>query len=260
MYKLVMKVIANRFKFVFPNIISQEQAGFIAGWNISDNIILAQEVIHSMRCKRNGKNWMAIKLDLEKAYDRVSWDFIRASLEVVGVPEFLRKRNPSGVSLSPYLFVLCMDWLGHLIRSEIDTGRRKPIQLSRSGLAISHLFFADDLVIFCKAHCDQACLLKNILDQFCEVSGHKISTRKSNIYFSKGVPLLHSRVTKSTFSFVVDKVRCKLNSWDVRKLSIAGRVTLAQSVLLSIPNYFMQSMLIPKGVCAEIERLVRQFI
>ncbi|KAA3465045.1 LINE-1 reverse transcriptase isogeny [Gossypium australe] len=224
------------------------------------------------------------------------------SAEIVGVPEFLRKVIMSAISSSsmqilwkgmpthtfkpargirqgcpllPYLFVLCMDWLGHLIRSNIDIGRWEPIKLSRSGPAISHLFFAGDLVIFCKAHIGQAWLLKSILDQFCEVSGHKISTRKSNIYFSKGtdnsdreqevqnldfylgVPLLHNRVTKSTFSFVVDKVRRKFNSWDARKLSIVGRVTLAQFVLLSIPNYFMQSMLIPKGVCAEIERLAR---
>ncbi|KAA3476669.1 LINE-1 reverse transcriptase isogeny [Gossypium australe] len=231
----------------------------------------------------------------------------------VGVPEFLRKVIMSAISsssmqilwngvptqkfkpargirqgcpLSPYLFVLCMDWLGHLIKSNIDIGRWEPVKLSRSGPAISHLFFADDLVIFYKAHIDQARLLKSILDQFCDVLGHKISTRKSNIYFSKGIVdsdreqivnlfgfqevqnlgfylgvlLLHNRVTKSTFSFVVDKVRSKLNSWDARKLSIAGRVTLAKSVLLSIPNYFMQSMLIPKGVCAEIEKMVRHFI
>ncbi|KAA3479141.1 Retrovirus-related Pol polyprotein LINE-1 [Gossypium australe] len=67
-----MKVIANRFKVVFPNFISQEQAGFIAGRNIPDNVIIAQEVIHSMRSRKAGKNWMAIKLDLEKAYDRIS--------------------------------------------------------------------------------------------------------------------------------------------------------------------------------------------
>ncbi|KAA3475887.1 tyrosine decarboxylase 1-like [Gossypium australe] len=72
LYKLVMKVIANRFKVIFPKLISQEQAGFIAGRNIFDNIILAQEVIHSMRCNLKGRKWMAIKLDLEKAYDRIS--------------------------------------------------------------------------------------------------------------------------------------------------------------------------------------------
>ncbi|KAH1107948.1 hypothetical protein J1N35_011716 [Gossypium stocksii] len=48
--------------------------------------------------------------------------------------------------------------------------------------------------------------------------------------------------------------------WDVRQLSLAGRITLAQAVLLSIPSYFMQSMLIPKGLCDEIESMVRQFI
>ncbi|KAA3461091.1 Retrovirus-related Pol polyprotein LINE-1 [Gossypium australe] len=88
-YKLVMKVIANLFKVVFPKLISQGQAGFIAGHNISDNIILVQEVIHSMRCKQKGRKWMAVKLDLEKAYDKVSWDFISISLIATGIPIFL---------------------------------------------------------------------------------------------------------------------------------------------------------------------------
>ncbi|KAK5792684.1 hypothetical protein PVK06_033801 [Gossypium arboreum] len=91
LYKLVMKVIANRFKVVFPNFISPEQAGFIIGWSISDNIIITQEIIHSIRSRKTGRSWMAIKLDLEKAYDRISWDFIDASLVAAGIPEFLRK-------------------------------------------------------------------------------------------------------------------------------------------------------------------------
>ncbi|KAA3486517.1 reverse transcriptase [Gossypium australe] len=79
LYKLVMKVIANRFKSIFPKIIGQEQAGFIAGRSIIDNIIIAQEVLHSMRSKKR-LQWMAVKIDLEKAYDRVRWDFVEASL------------------------------------------------------------------------------------------------------------------------------------------------------------------------------------
>lgn len=64
-----------------------EQASFIAGRSINENIILAQEVIHSMRSQKN-KKWMAIKIDLEKAYDRVSWDFIATSLRAAGYVEW----------------------------------------------------------------------------------------------------------------------------------------------------------------------------
>ncbi|KAH1107012.1 hypothetical protein J1N35_010780 [Gossypium stocksii] len=100
MYKLVIKVIANRFKVVFPNYISLKQAGFIAERNISDNIIIAQEVIHSMRSRKACRNWMAIKLDLEKAYDRISWDFIDMTLAAARIPDFLRKVIMSAISSS----------------------------------------------------------------------------------------------------------------------------------------------------------------
>lgn len=53
LYKLVMKIIANRFKNIFPKIIGQEQAGFIAGRSIIDNVIIDQEVLHSMRTKKS---------------------------------------------------------------------------------------------------------------------------------------------------------------------------------------------------------------
>ncbi|KAH1056166.1 hypothetical protein J1N35_034231 [Gossypium stocksii] len=93
MYKLVIKVIANRFRVVFPKFISPEQAGFIAGRNISDNIIIAQEVIYSMCSKKAGRNWMAVKLDLEKAYDRINWDFIDVSLVAARILELLGRFN-----------------------------------------------------------------------------------------------------------------------------------------------------------------------
>lgn len=61
-----MKVVANRFKLIFPNIITPEQVGFIDGRNINENIIIAQEMIHTMKSQKKRK-WMAIKIDLEKA-------------------------------------------------------------------------------------------------------------------------------------------------------------------------------------------------
>ncbi|KAK5777246.1 hypothetical protein PVK06_045213 [Gossypium arboreum] len=74
------------------------------------------------------------------------------------------------------------------------------------------------------------------------------------------VPLFHEKVTNNTLRFFVDKARSKLCSWNTKQLSLAGRITLGQSVLLSIPSYFMQSMMISKGLCDEIEDMVRQFI
>lgn len=70
-----MKVIANQFKSIFLKIISQEQMRFIVGRSIIDNVNIAQEVLNSMKTKKTPQ-WMAVKIDLEKTYNRVRWDFI----------------------------------------------------------------------------------------------------------------------------------------------------------------------------------------
>lgn len=74
-YKIINKVIANRLKPLMPLLIHPSQTSFVAGRNIHDNIIVAQEILHSMRNKKGKTGWMAIKIDLEKAYDRLSWSF-----------------------------------------------------------------------------------------------------------------------------------------------------------------------------------------
>lgn len=68
-----------------------------------------------------------------------------------------------------------------------------------------------------------------------------------------GIPLFHARVKKSNFQFLIDKVKRKLNGFDARLLSLAGRIMLVKSILLTIPGHFMQSALIPIVVCEEIE-------
>ena len=70
-YKLVTKIVANRFKRIMPTIIAPTQCGFIHGRTGSNNIIIAQEVIHKMRQMKGQKGFMAIKIDMEKAYDKL---------------------------------------------------------------------------------------------------------------------------------------------------------------------------------------------
>jgi len=135
-YKLATKCIVNRLKRILPELISPMQSSFIPGRQITDNIIVMQEILHTMRHKVGTKGWMAIKLDLETAYDRVRWEFIRDTLlrmkllnllvEVImscvtssslsilwnGEPtEFFKPTCGirQGDPLSTYLFVACME-------------------------------------------------------------------------------------------------------------------------------------------------------
>lgn len=75
-----------------------------------------------------------------------------------------------------------------------------------------------------------------------------------------GVPIFHNHITKKSFHFLLDRIQSKLNGYDASLLSMAGRITLAKSVLLAIPGYFMRVVMILIGICEKIEAIVRQFV
>lgn len=84
-YKIIAKVIViNRLKPIMEQLVSHEQSSFVPGRQISDNIIIYQEVLHSIRTRSSGKKIMVIKIDLEKAYDRLRWSFIQDTLLAAG--------------------------------------------------------------------------------------------------------------------------------------------------------------------------------
>ena len=87
-YKIVSKVITNRLKPLLNSIISEAQSAFTADRLITDNILIAFESVHHMKntCTRN-KGFMALKLDMSKAYDRVEWLFLEKILLRMGFQE-----------------------------------------------------------------------------------------------------------------------------------------------------------------------------
>lgn len=80
-YKICAKVIANRLKKFLPHIISPYQSAFVPGRLITDNTLVANELAHFIHNKRSGNDgYLALKLDMSKAYDKMEWSFLRAVL------------------------------------------------------------------------------------------------------------------------------------------------------------------------------------
>lgn len=86
-YKILTKAIANRLKPLMDDLISPYQTSFVPRRNIQHNIIIAKEMIHSMHKMRGTKKFMAIKIDLEKAYDRINWKFLVSCLRECQFPQ-----------------------------------------------------------------------------------------------------------------------------------------------------------------------------
>ncbi|KAL4370603.1 hypothetical protein AHAS_Ahas06G0082300 [Arachis hypogaea] len=179
-----------------------------------------------------------------------------------------------------------MDKLSHLIEQNVLDGEWKPIGVGRDGPKISHLMFADDLLLFAEATQDQMATIKGVLETFCNASGLKINEDKTAIVFSKGTAgstreeiqnlskfkeqkelgkylgasISDKREGKERYKDIVRRVQSKLKGWKTKCLSLAGRLTLAQSTISPILNYQMQHERVPKGVYRKVERLQRNFI
>ena len=84
LYKIISKVLVNRLKHIINSIITPFQNAFIKGRNITDNILLAHEIIDVVR-KKSGKrdSYGVLKIDMSKAYDRINWNFLKAVLTVM---------------------------------------------------------------------------------------------------------------------------------------------------------------------------------
>jgi len=198
-YKIITKLLVNRLKPILTQIISQEQSAFVGGRIISDNVLVAQEIFHSMGFHMEEGEMMAVKLDMERAYDLMGWFFIQKVLMkfgfhqkfiglimacirepdfavlVIGSPtELFRSMTGlwQGDPLSPCLFIIGAEVF---VRTGSSSGRLTGVQIGTNGESVSQLAYADDCLLFLKSVNKEAVVIQDIVQDYCRVSGQKVN-------------------------------------------------------------------------------------
>ncbi|GJX72943.1 RNA-directed DNA polymerase, eukaryota, reverse transcriptase zinc-binding domain protein [Tanacetum coccineum] len=261
--------------------------------------------------KRRKKKMLLFKVDFEKAFDSVSWRFLdhvmdklgfssnwrrwikaglvssRASILVNGSPtlEFSLKRGlRQGDPLSPFLFIIIMEGLHIALKEGLSTNMIRGVNVGSPSIHLSHLFYADDVIIFSDWNQQDMDNIIRILNIFYLASGLRININKSNLY---GVGVFHSEVDNmaagtgcspsylpfsylglpigsnmshiSNWKVLIDRFKSRLSGWKANLLSSGGRLTLIKSVLGSLCIYFLSIFKAPEAVIKVLESLRASF-
>ncbi|KAG7536677.1 Reverse transcriptase domain [Arabidopsis suecica] len=251
-----------------------------------------------------------LKVDIRKAFDSVNWAFILSALRAIGVPErfvgwisecittptfsvclngnssgFFKstKGLRQGDPISPYLSVLGMEVFSSLLHSRFIQGYIN-YHPKTSGLSISHLMFADDVMIF--FYGSEASLhgINEALDDFASWSGLHMNRDKTQLFHAGlnllkssaiarhgfpvaalpirylGLPLMHRKLKICEYEPLLDQLIGKFRGWAMKSLSFAGRTQLFSSVISGTVNFWISAFILPKTCIKKIESLCSRFL
>lgn len=289
--------------------ISKSQSAFLPGRLLAENVFLATDLVQGYNTHALSARGM-LKVDLRKAFDCVRWDFILASLRALAIPEgyimlisecfstasfsvtvngasggFFQstKGIRQGDPLSPYLFVLAMECLSRLLMSRYESGNIG-YHPRTEGIKLSHLMFADDVMIFFDGCSNSLHGISECLDDFASWSGLHMNTAKTELFttgidqvesgvieaygFSKGslpirylgLPLVSRKLKISEYAPLMTKITLSFRSWSAKLLSFAGRLQLLKTVIFGTVNFWASAFMLPKGCIKNIESLCSRFL
>ncbi|XP_070043193.1 uncharacterized protein [Nicotiana tomentosiformis] len=150
--KIISKIVSLRVNTLLHKIVSLNQSDFIKDRLISENILLAEEIVHNISHCNHGGN-IIIKLDMAKEYDRIDWDFVICRLK-------------QGDPLSPTLFIIATEVLSRSLNSLYRNPNFTPFSMPPNIPRINHLAYADDIVIFYSGGSTSIKLVINVIDNY----------------------------------------------------------------------------------------------
>lgn len=309
-YKCIAKLLAFRLQSVVASLVSTSQSAFVPGRFIGDNILLAQALFKDYHL-HSGSPRCAFKIDIKKAFDTLNWSFLRNTLKKMRFPEifiewvmscisgcmlsvkvngslegFFKARSGlrQGDPMSLYLFVLSMEVLSSVLRRQTAMPGFK-FHWATKDLAISHLVFADDILMFCYGDSSSVESLLQGLNFFASCSGLIPNVHKSQCFFSSmnsdivdhilsisgfqqgslpikylGLPLLSTRLNYRDCMPLIVRIKARIDSWSNKSLNHAGRFQLIQVVLFGMLNFWTSHLFLPKAVIKSLQSLFVKFL
>lgn len=201
--------------------------------------------------------------------------------EEINIQRGLKQGDP----LAPFLFLLMVEGLSGAIRSAEERNLFTGFRVGNAGLSVSHLQYADDTLFIGEATVANLWTLKAILRSFELVSGLKVNFTKSSVmgvnvssdFLGVAERFLHCRVGSLPFKYLglpvgadprkertwkplLDSLAKRLGDWQYRYVSLGGRVILLNSVLNSIPIFYLSFMKMPINIWKQMVKLQRQFL
>ncbi|GKB76709.1 putative RNA-directed DNA polymerase [Tanacetum coccineum] len=246
---------------------------------ITKGPLIINEVI-SWTKKVNGK-LMIFKVDFEKAFDSINWNFINAIIGQMGFGvkwrdcilcclhsgSILINGNPSkefklskglkqGDPLSPFLFIIAMEALHIAIMEAREKGVFTGAEIGKNKVEISHLQYANDALLVGE------CRLMGVGVKNDEVKRVDRSIKCKNaslLFIYLGLPLGSSMRKINSWDPVVSKFHLKLAKWKAKSLSFGGRLTLIKAAMTNLPTYYFSRFKAPTSVIKLLEQIRRKF-